>query len=233
MISTLAGLPSARPFEKDRFLSVFGGLFPEEDWSRARLDALVATATYRTLPEGTTLLREGQVCAAVPFVLEGSIRVFKTSESGREITLYRIESGQSCVLSLGCGRGIAAFPANVLAERATSAAFIPSETVREFFNEGPAFRDYVRDQYASRMAEVIELVEEIAFRRVDERLVQALADLDPGDGFIATTHQELADHVGSSREVVSRILKDLEQQGALEISRGSIQLLAGFGKINK
>jgi CRP/FNR family transcriptional regulator len=215
---------------RKRFLSVFGALFPREEWPVVRLEGLLASLQYRELQAGTVILREGQACGVVPFVLEGAIRVYKTAESGREITLYRIEKGQSCILSSGCGAGIASFPATVVAERETIAVFIPSEMVRRLLDEGPAFRNFVLEQYSRRMAEVIELVEEIAFRRVDERLAQWLAERGSSSaaGLIAATHQELADHVGTSREVVSRILKDWEQRGALEISRGSLRLLPGF-----
>jgi len=222
---------------KELFLARFGALFPKSEWSPAKLEDLLDRLQYRSMEAGATILREGQVCAAVPFVLEGAIRVFKTAESGREITLYRIEEGQSCVLSSGCGAGISAFPASVVAERATIAAFVPSEIVRRLLAEAASFRDFVLQQYSRRMAEVIELVEEIAFRRVDERLYQWLGEAaaaaeDGGDGLrVSATHQELADHVGTSREVVSRILKDWEDRGALELSRGSIALLAGFKKM--
>ena len=215
---------------RERFLATFGALFPAGEWPPAKLQGLLASLHFRDMEAGTTLLREGQVCGSVPFVVEGSIRVFKTAESGREITLYRIEAGMSCILSVGCGSSIKAFPANVVVERETSAAFFPSDTIRRLFAEGAAFRDYVLDQYSRRMAEVMELVEEVAFRRVDERLVQWLSERGSGQasGLISVTHQELADHVGTSREVVSRILKDWEQRKALEISRGSLRLLPGF-----
>jgi CRP/FNR family transcriptional regulator len=167
-------------------------------------------------------------------VLEGSIRVFKSAESGREITLYRIESGQSCILSSGCATGIAAFPATVVAERPTVAAFLPSAVVGRLLAEGPAFRAYVLDQYSRRMADVIELVEEVAFRHLDERLRQWLAEsAGPGPSRrVVATHQEIADHLGSSREVVSRILKDWEERGALGLGRGEISLLPGFESLD-
>jgi CRP/FNR family transcriptional regulator len=192
---------------------------------------LLDTLHYREIEMGTTILHEGQVCSNVPFVLEGSIRVYKSAESGREITLYRIEAGQSCILSTGCGRGVASFPANAVAEKATTAAFMPSDTVRTLFAGGASFRNFVLDQYSSRMAEMMELVQEIAFRHVDERLHQWLIDSSShsADHRIVATHQELADHLGTSREVVSRILKDWEERGGLEISRGSIFLLPSFG----
>ena len=215
---------------RGRFLGLFGALFPPREWPTMKLEPLLASLQYRDMEAGTTVLREGQACASVPFVLSGAIRVFKTAESGREITLYRIEEGQSCILSSGCGAGIASFPATVVAERDTSAAFMPSASVRRLFDEGPAFRDFVLEQYSRRMAEVIELVEEVAFRRVDERLWQWLVERGRAspDKRVELTHQELADHVGTSREVVSRILKDWEDRGALKIFRGSVKLLPSF-----
>lgn len=216
-----------------RYLAAFGDLFPGTEWPAMRLEPVMALLQFRDMEAGATILREGQTCASIPFVVSGSIRVYKTAESGREITLYRVGEGQSCILSLGCGGGIASFPASVVAERRTEAAFLPKDLVRRLFAEGPSFRDWVLDEYSRRMAEVMELVEEVAFRRVDERLAQWLAERGAlsTDGLVTETHQELADHVGTSREVVSRILKDWEDRGAVEIQRGSLRLLAPFAKL--
>jgi CRP/FNR family transcriptional regulator len=223
---------------RERFLSVFGQLFPSRDWSASKLEGLLSSLRYREMGEGEALLREGQVCASVPFVISGSIRVFKTAESGREITLYRIERGQSCILSVGCGSSVKSFPASAVVEEPTSAAFFPTDTIRRLLAESEPFRAYVLDQYSQRMSEVMELVQEVAFRRVDERLAQWLLEASQaapasggGSAPIAATHQELADHVGTSREVVSRILKDWEERSLLELSRGSIRLLPGFEKL--
>jgi CRP/FNR family transcriptional regulator len=218
---------------KERFLAVFGPVFPPKEWPQGKLDSLLALAHFRELKAGETLLREGQACASVPFVIEGSIRVFKRGESGREITLYRIEKGQSCILSAGCGSSIAAFPASVVVELPTAAAFLSTETVRRLLAESESFRNYVLDQYSRRMSDIMLLVEEVAFRKVDERLAQWLRDHDGKDGIVAATHQELADHVGTSREVVSRILKDWEDRSLLELSRGSIRLLPDFQKLQQ
>jgi len=223
-----AAHPDADP--RERFLDVFGSLFPAGEWPASKLEGILSRASFRELEEGKALLREGQACSSVPFVIEGSIRVFKTAESGREITLYRIERGESCILSAGCGSSLESFPASVVVERPTLAAFLPLGTIRRLFSESEPFRDYVLDQYSRRLAEVVELVEEIAFRRVDERLAQLLSGLGATSPqhLVRATHQELADHVGTSREVVSRILKDWEERKALELSRGSIRILPGF-----
>ena len=204
-----------------RFLEIFPDLFPKGDWQSAKVYTLLGSLYFREMDAGTSILREGQVCGSVPFVVEGRLRVFKTDESGREITLYRIEAGHSCILSAGCTTGAGSFPASVMVEVASTAAFMPNETVRKLYAENASFRDFILDQYSRRMVEVIELIEEVAFKHVDERLYHWLAELDQASpsGSIAATHQELADHVGTSREVISRILKDWEQRGFIEINR--------------
>jgi CRP/FNR family transcriptional regulator, anaerobic regulatory protein len=234
----------ALSFPDKRFLATFAALFPEKEWPEYKLALFISRINFRELPAGHVLLREGQSCASVPFVIEGSIRLFKRAESGREITLYRIGPGQSCILSAGCGSSLESFPASAVVEEATFAAFMSTETVRRLLAESESFRLFVLDQYSRRMVEVVELVEEVAFRRVDERLAQWLfergsrARSDGSEGradgsfaAVAATHQELADHVGTSREVVSRILKDWEQRGLVELSRGSTKPLPGFGSL--
>lgn len=215
---------------ESRFLASFGRLFPEREWPPAELRALLGSLQYRELKAGTVLLREGEVCPAVPFVLDGAIRVFKTAESGREITLYRVTAGESCILSSGCATGIDTFPAMAVAEESTEAAFFLAATVRRLFAEAATFRDFVLGQYARRMADVIELVEEIAFRHVDQRLKEWIAErrAESDDNLVRTTHQVIADQLGTSREVISRILKDWEERGCLLISRGEIKILPPF-----
>ncbi|HTX74036.1 MAG TPA: Crp/Fnr family transcriptional regulator [Rectinemataceae bacterium] len=216
-----------------RFIKTFGSLFPERELPAAELRAILDSILYRRLDAGSVILREGESCAAVPFVLQGAIRVYKSAESGREITLYRIVTGQSCILSSGCAAGIEPFPATAVAEERTEAAFLLAATVRRLFAQGAAFRDFVLGQYSRRMADVIELVEEVAFRHVDQRLKEWLAErrAESGGERIRTTHQVIADQLGTSREVVSRILKDWELRGALSIARGEIRLLPPFDSL--
>jgi CRP/FNR family transcriptional regulator, anaerobic regulatory protein len=211
-----------------RFLDTFARAFA--DYSPPDLRSLLASLRFRTMARGEVIMREGDACTALPFVLEGRIRVYRTAESGREITLYRIGSGESCILSSGCVSGAAAFPGTAVAETETSAAFLPAARVNRLFAESAAFRSFVLSQYSARMADIIELVEEVAFRHVDERLAELLVELSASAGveFVAATHQELASSIGTSREVVSRILKDWEDRGALELKRGEIVLLPGF-----
>jgi CRP/FNR family transcriptional regulator, anaerobic regulatory protein len=214
--------------DEARFLRLFGERFNLE--TEADKAQFLASAYYRRLEAGAYLLRAGESCGAVPFVLSGSLRVFKTGESGREISLYRIGPGETCILSCCCAEHRGRFPAAVLAEEDTSAAFLRGEALESLFAHSPRFRSFVLSQYASRMAEVIELVEEVAFRHLDARLKELLTAMRETQGgqTVRATHQELADHLGTSREVVSRILKDWEDRGAIALSRGEIALLSPF-----
>ncbi len=223
-------MPLSQAERMKRFDDAFGGLFPEAEWPKPKWRAVADRLQFREMAGGEIIMREGQTCGSVPFVVAGSIRVFKTAESGREITLYRIEAGETCILSSGCGKSLRSFPATVAAERDTVAAFLPVETVRVLLAEGTSFRDYVLDQYSSRILAVMELVEEVAFRHVDERLRQWLSEAaaQASGRRVLATHQGMADHLGTSREVVSRILKDWEQRGLLELGRGSIALKPAF-----
>lgn len=216
-----------------QFNRIFGVQFFGDERPSLENRQILAAVLYRSFTEGTILLREGDACEAVPFVLSGSIRVYKSAESGREISLYRIQAGQSCILSSGCAPAAASFPASAVVEMPTTAALMPAPVFRRMLEKNAAFRGFVLAQYALRMAGVIELVEEVAFRHVDQRLKEWLdaRRLTAGGDRLALTHQELADHIGTSREVISRILKDWELRGALELARGEIRLLPAFSSL--
>jgi CRP/FNR family transcriptional regulator, anaerobic regulatory protein len=216
------------------FFRDFGYLFPGHESARSEFRPFLGDIRFRELEQGGILLREGDTCKAVPFVMRGCIRVFKTADTGREITLYRIQKKQSCVLSSGCISGAAPFPATAMVEMPTAAAFLPALAVRRLFEINPAFRDFVFVQYSQRLSDIIELVEEVAFRHVDQRLKEWISARRASAGLnrIKTTHQEIADHIGTSREVISRILKDWEQRGAVELSRGEILLLEPFDSLS-
>lgn len=218
---------------KQRFLAEFGPLFVLDGAGPAEGAAVADSLQFRWLEAGTVLMQEGVACNQLPFVLSGCIRVCKIAESGREITLYRIQAGQSCILSAGCGMGKLSFPAIATAETETAAAFLPAAGVRRLMDGSAVFRSFVLEQYARRLSEVIELVEEVAFRHVDQRLHERLRELagPGGAGPIRVTHRELALHIGSSREVVSRILKDWEERGLVELGRSELRLRPGFAAI--
>ncbi|MEO5336230.1 MAG: Crp/Fnr family transcriptional regulator [Magnetospirillum sp. WYHS-4] len=190
------------------------------DAEAARL--LGESAHVVTLPAGTVVFRDGAECTSYLLVLEGSVRVQKTAENGREIVLYRVESGQSCVLTTNCLLAGEDYSAEAVAEGEVKALVLPRQAFRSLVDGSPAFREFVFSAYATRLSDLLALIEEVAFRRVDARLAAWLAGRG---GAIAATHQEIAAELGTAREVVSRQLKDFERRGWVALQRGRIDLL--------
>jgi CRP/FNR family transcriptional regulator len=157
--------------------------------------------------------------------LSGTVRVYKIGESGREITLYRIEENDSCILTASCILSQIRFPALAVVEREVRAALIPAPVLREWIKKYDGWQRYVFGLMSKRLADVIATVEEIAFRRVDVRIAEFLAGLTKEQENITITHQEIAYELGTAREVVSRILKDFERMNVISLSRGSIKVL--------
>ena len=187
----------------------------------ARLDALLQSPVRR-MPAGSVLFEAGQPCAGFPLVLEGSVRVAKSAPNGREILLYRVDPGESCILSGSCLLGHASYSASGIAETDMKVLVIPPALFNELMVQHPPFREYVFGLYGARLSEVMELIEEVAFRRLDTRLAQVLIHRGP---VVEATHQKLADELGSVREIVSRLLRSFEQRGWVKLERERVTVL--------
>jgi CRP/FNR family transcriptional regulator len=187
-------------------------------------EALLAQSIRRTLTDGQVLAREGAECEYLPFVLKGTLRIYKSSEAGKELTLYRIERGESCVLSATCILNGGSFPAIARAEGDTEVLLTPAKLLVGLADENAAWRRYLFGLYSKRLEDVLTLVEEVAFHHVDRRIAAYLLRNGAG-GVVSRTHGEIADELGTSREVVTRILKDLEADGLISTSRGRIRVL--------
>lgn len=199
-------------------------LFPFlRDADPALREALRDAGQTVTLPAGQHVCMEGNRCHHLPLVLAGTARVYKMSPEGREITLYRILPGESCITTASCIMSRRAFPAFAVAETDLTALLIPTPTFRDWMGRYEAWRSYVFELLATRLATVMEVVEEVAFRRVDERLAAYLVEAAPA-GVLPRTHEAVAVDLGSSREVVSRVLKEFERAGWVRLSRGAIRL---------
>ena len=189
---------------------------------RERLDALMAQSRVRRMPAGSVLFEADQPCAGFPLVLEGSVRVAKTAPNGREILLYRVEPGESCILSGSCLLGHARYSASGVAETDVTVFVIPPAPFHELMVQHAPFREYVFGLYGARLGEVMELIEEVAFRRLDTRLAQLLVHRGP---VVEATHQKLADELGSVREIVSRLLRSFEDRGWVKLERERVSVL--------
>lgn len=178
------------------------------------------------LPAGVSICDEGQQCAQLAMVLEGTGRVYKLSPSGREITLYRIHSGESCVLTASCIMSENAFPAMAVTETPVSAVLVSPKNVRDWFCKDPEWQRFIFGLLSFRLNDIISVVEEVAFKRIDVRIAEQLVrHLEAGNSVVQKTHAELAADVGSSREVISRILKDFAQRDLVNLTRGSIEVI--------
>lgn len=179
----------------------------------------------RELPAGATICWEGDRCQQLAIVLSGSVRVYKVGENGRELTLYRIEANESCVLTASCILSQTHFPALAVTETAVRAALIPAPILRQWTEQHDIWREYVFGLMAQRLVSVITTVEEVTFRRVDARIAAFLHQHARTNQTLTITHQEIASELGTAREVVSRILKDYEREQIVALSRGTITIL--------
>lgn len=184
--------------------------------SEARIAQLLQAPTAN-LPAGTTVFSENQPCAGFPLLLAGSIKVVKQAASGRELMLYRVVPGGSCIISSSCLLGRSDYNARGIAETPLSLLLVPvGEFARLLVDHAP-FRDFVFHLFAERIGELMQLVEEVAFARLDQRLAKLI--LARQSDTLNVTHQQLADELGSVREIVSRLLKGFAAQGLVALGR--------------
>ncbi|MBK7327458.1 MAG: Crp/Fnr family transcriptional regulator [Propionivibrio sp.] len=184
--------------------------------------ALCRPDAVTRLTSGTVLFAERQPCNGFPLLLSGTIKVVKSMPAGREMLLYRIEPGGSCVITSSCLLGHMPYSARGIAETALQIAILPKQLFERLIARDAAFRDFVFHLLADRIAELMQLVEEVAFHRLDQRLAKLLLGKSEP---IQATHQGLADELGSVREIVSRLLKGFAAQGFVSIGRERISLL--------
>lgn len=186
--------------------------------------ALNKGAQLVDLPAGHAVFGAGDECRNYLLVIDGSVRVQMTSESGREIVLYRVDSGESCVLTTSCLLAHETYAAEGVTETPVHAVAIPARLFLDLLGRSAALRSFIFTTYGDRIAGLMMLVEEIAFGRLDLRLARFLL-LHATEDQIGVTHQALAVELGTAREVVSRQLKEFERRGWVELSRGRIRLL--------
>lgn len=205
-------------------LTVWQQYFPEFAGQDDKvLRQLMESAILITLPAGQAVFYPGKVCEHYLLLLSGSVKAQIMSPDGREVLLYRVHSGDSCVLTTSCLLGNNQYPAEGFAETDVSALAIPAYTFHRCLEHSVFFRDFVFRSFSTRLADVMKRMESISFGTIDQKLAQAL--LSDESLVIAKTHHELASEMGSVREVVSRHLKRFESYGWLKLNRGSIEVL--------
>jgi CRP/FNR family transcriptional regulator, anaerobic regulatory protein len=187
--------------------------------------AFATGGTPVRVPAGTVLFRPGDSCGGLLVVQEGCIRVQLVSETGRQITLYRVMQDVACVLSTQCLLAGGTYPAEGIAETDVVGSFIGAVAVEKLLAEDAAFRGWLFGVYGTRLSELVLLVEDLLETAIDRRLAEHLLRSQDGEGRVAQTHQAIAAELGTAREVVSRHLKDFERRGAVALSRGALTVL--------
>jgi CRP/FNR family transcriptional regulator len=185
----------------------------------------IQAAFYARIPAGKDVFVEGDQVDAIALLLSGVVRVYKVGETGREITLYRFGMGESCILTANAILSHKLFPAIAVVEQDAEAVMIPSDAFRDWVHRYELWRGFVFELLSQRLASVMAIVEEVAFRRMDTRVAAFLVGRGSRQNPIPVTHQEIAAELGTAREVVSRILEDLAGQGLLRPARGAIEIL--------
>ena len=187
-------------------------------------DRLIEHSQIVSLPEGTVIFGPGKAPESLLLLLDGTVRVQQVGENGREIVLYRVQAGESCVLTTACLLAYEDYSAEGLAETDIQAVAIPRSVFDDLIARSAVFRRFVFTAYARRITDLFVVIEEVAFKRVDLRLAQKLLELGGGSGRVHLTHHQLATELGTAREVVSRQLHEFQRRGWVHGGRGEVAL---------
>ena len=214
--------------DEQRVLSLYPALAGLQPAGRV---ALLRGRVPLRQPANSSLFSENQPCLGFPLLIEGVVKVVKLASSGRELLLYRVRPGGSCIITSSCLLGRSDYNAHAVAETPLTLIMLPTEDFSRLIVEHPPFRAFVFHLFAERIGELMQLVEEVAFARLDQRLARLLAARRAD--VLSVTHQQLADELGSVREIVSRLLKGFAAQGLVTLGREQLSIVdrAGLEKL--
>ena len=204
------------------WISRFEGLNTLEPAIR---DRLVERSRIIAVPRGERVFGVGKKPENLLLLLSGTVRVQQSSDTGREIVLYRVHAGESCVLTTASLLAFENYAAEGIAETDVQAVAVPRAVFDDLIATSKSFRDFILSAYSRRITDLFYVIDEIAFRRVDIRLAQKLLQLQDDKHTLRATHQQLAAELGTAREVVSRQLQEFQRRGWVELSRGEVLLL--------
>ena len=182
-------------------------------------------AEFARISAGQDVFIEGDQVDAIALIISGSVRVYKIGETGREITLYRFGLGESCILTANAILSQNNFPAIATVEKDAEAVMIPAATFRDWVNRFDLWRGFVFDLLSQRLFSVMLIVDEVAFRRMDARVASLLLQRGSNNNVVRITHQQIASELGSSREVISRLLEDFFERGMIRVRRGEVEIV--------
>jgi CRP/FNR family transcriptional regulator, anaerobic regulatory protein len=178
----------------------------------------------REIGKGQIMMGDNRRCTGIPMVMKGKLRLFRVSEKGREMTLYRIGEGELCILAAVCALGDSEYDFTIEAEKDSELAVMPPDIFKELLYRSDAFRIHVFNALASRLVLSIDTIEMLIFMSIEERLIEYLQRSANAAGEVKITHEQLAIELGSSREVITRQLQKMAEKGILALKRGKIVL---------
>ncbi len=194
-----------------------------EELSNESKELFLQNAKEVTIPKGMELFAQGDVCKDILFLTEGSVRVYRLHESGQEITLYFLEPFEQCNVNLNSAFTSSEAIGTAVSENELSGFMVPADVIKAIYTAESSYQSYVFNLFALRLGSMAGLVEDVRFKKLDHRLLDFLHE--QRSDTIKITHEKLASHLGSSREVISRLLKEFEHNGIVKLSRGEIKVL--------
>ncbi len=203
-------------------------LFPQ--FEPELIEIIEKNAVQKTFAAGEVIMRTGQYIKSTALVLEGRIKIYRENQDGGEFLMYYLEPGQACAVSMICALQSETSEITAIAEVDTEVLLIPVQLMDDLMNQYKSWYQFVIQTYRSRFDELISVVDNIAFHNMDERLEFYLKRhaKNSGKNVIETSHQQIADDLNSSREVISRLLKKMEQRKLVKLNRNMIELLLGY-----
>ncbi len=181
--------------------------------------------TKISAPAGTIITNLGDSCHNLVILQQGLVRVYRPAEDGRSITLYHVGEGESCILTASCILNTQPFPAIAEIEKNAEGLVVPAKQIHQWLKTEPQWQHYMFFLLSQRMEDLIQLVDALAFRHLDVRLAKWISEHSNHLKMIQTTHQIIAKELASSREVISRLLKEFEREKIIKLSRGSIEII--------
>lgn len=205
-------------------VSISKQLIPEI--SEALRSELQNSGHLKVFNPGDVILRENANIKSIPIVISGNLKVFRREPDGREILLYYVKPGESCIMSLFGGLHNDTSKIEAIAEETTEILILPVDKVNQWLSKYPDWLEFVLFLYHKRFEELLEVINEVAFQKIDERILNWLRKKSgiANSKDLAVTHQQVADELGTSREVVSRLLKQLEKEDKIVLGRNKISL---------
>ncbi len=194
-----------------------------EELSNEAQTLLLAHAKEVKMPKGMELFAQGDQCKDILFLVEGSVRVYRLHESGQEITLYFLENGEQCNVNLNSAFTNTPAIGTAVCESEVEGYLLPADVVKTIYAAEAPYQQFVFSLFARRLEGMAGLIEDVRFKKLDHRLLDWLHEQEENE--IKITHEKLASHLGTSREVISRLLKEFEHNGIVKLHRGRIEVL--------